>query len=93
MDPAVDEELYDKTVRKFITVENEHLKEEENWINELRGKMSRQEIEELEDTLKSAKSIAPLHPHPSAPTKPETGAKVVHKIAGVIDRAKKSITG
>jgi hypothetical protein len=70
--------LYDQTVELFIRVENEHLSEEEQWLDELRPKLSVQQIIDLEDTIINAKENAPLHPHPMAPSKPSTGANILH---------------
>jgi DNA-directed RNA polymerase sigma subunit (sigma70/sigma32) len=93
MDPMRDGELYIRTVRKLITIENEHLKQEEEWFDLLRPKLSKEELARLEDTLIKAKETAPTHPHPMSVNKPSTGATILHPIVGKIDRMVDSVTG
>ena len=93
MQPERDGELYDLTVKKFIMVESEHLKQEEVWIDELRTCLSNNELSDLYDTLIEAKLNAPLHPHSWAPSKPSTGANILHPLAGKLDRFVERVTG
>ena len=93
MEPQRDGPLWTATVRKFITVESEHLREEEVWLDELRKKLSTQDISDLYDTLVKGKESAPIYPHPMAPNKPSTGANILHPISGKIDRIVEKVTG
>jgi hemerythrin superfamily protein len=93
MDPEsnTNPDLYERTIDKFIMIENEHLNEEEdNVFPALREKMTSTELAQLEDDLERAKRTAPTRPHPRAPI---TGAKILFPIVGTIDRTVDSMIG
>jgi hypothetical protein len=78
---------------RLMATEAEHLTAEEKiYFPQLDAKMSQQEKALLYDHLVSSKKIAPTHAHPSRPDNP-TIAKIVHPIAGAVDRIRDSITG
>ncbi|KAG2379410.1 hypothetical protein C9374_007549 [Naegleria lovaniensis] len=81
----LDWKVYDKCVRKFIQLEQEHMKEEEDDVFPLlRERMNDEELSTLEDCLKWAKEHAPTHPHPfEVMTNPM--AQIVHPLTAHLD--------
>ncbi|KAF0979155.1 hypothetical protein FDP41_001498 [Naegleria fowleri] len=77
--------IFDKCVRKFIQLEQEHMKEEEDDVFPLlRERMNDEELATLEDCLKWAKEHAPTHPHPfEVMTNPT--AQLVHPLTAQLD--------
>ena len=49
-------------------------------------------LEDLGQTLQSAKKMAPTHPHPNAPATPP-GNKIAGPVAAAIDRARDALSG
>jgi hypothetical protein len=85
MDPAVDAELYERTVLKLRTVEEEHMAQEEQWFQQLRVRMSENELAALQDRLEFWKKVAPTHPWARAPNGKYT-SRLTHPVAGLIDK-------
>lgn len=92
MDALRDGELYDRTVRKFMMIEREHMEQEEERFTELRSMMSHDELSKLEESLISSERVGPSRPHPRGPS---TGlaAKLTHPLAGAADKVMDTITG
>lgn len=85
MDPERDGERFDSTLRKFIVIEKEHIKQEEAWLEALRIFLTPKFICELEDIIIAAKANTPLHPHPEGPSH-ELLSRIIHPI-GTIEHA------
>lgn len=83
----LDWQIYDKTLIKFATMEEEHLSmEEEQVVDRLRKLLTPEEKEHFTRDWHAAKANAPLKPHPGAPSQ-GLGAKLTHPVAGVIDKS------
>lgn len=93
MDPGRDGALFDRTLQKFVMIEKEHLQQEEEWFIELRKCLSATQLKQLESDIIVAKNNAPTFPHPMAPSKPSTGASILHPIVGTLDRMADKVTG
>jgi len=77
--------VYNKMVEKFISIELEHLtQEEEDVFPMLQLFLSDIELKNLCEKWKSGRENAPTHPHPSAPMK--HGSKFIHPITGAVDK-------
>jgi hypothetical protein len=71
---------------------SKHAREEEDKIfPQLREKCSSQELRELGDKVRHIKSIAPTHPHPSAPDTPPANV-IMGPMAGLVDRVRDTLT-
>jgi len=92
MDPARDGQLFDQTLRKFSMIENEHLTEEEQFLEQIRPMMSAEALTKLYHNIVGSLAGAPTHPHPSGPSH-EIGAKIMHPIVGMVDHMVDSMTG
>lgn len=79
--------LYDKTVRKLISVGLEQLEEQEDDIlSYLRDLLAPEELEQMAVDWEEAKATAPRHPHRHASTQP-SAAKVIHPVLNAMDEA------
>ncbi|EFC48965.1 predicted protein [Naegleria gruberi] len=77
--------MFNKVVEKFITIETDHLKQEEDDVFPLlKLALTSQELKEMCDNLKNGRTSAPTHPHPMSPMK--FGSKILHPIAGAFDK-------
>lgn len=65
----------------------EHSEQEERYFHELQAKLSPEQRASLQQDILSAKSNAPLHPHPSAPLKPSSGSSILQPLTGTMERA------
>lgn len=75
-------------------VETEHLdSEEREVIDPLRALLSSHDKERLYDDFTAARANAPTHPHPRAPQAPALLAKILHPVAGAVDRVRDAVTG
>lgn len=81
------------TMRKFQTIEDEHLFQEEHWFALLRSQMSAPDLATLAATLRSAASTAPTRPHSLVGPSHALPARMAHPIAGVLDRGVDKLTG
>ncbi|XXQ38907.1 Hemerythrin-like domain-containing protein [Plasmodiophora brassicae] len=78
--------LLDRTVEKFIWIEEEHLKEEEEFVlDPLSRVMSADERHDLWRDLIWALRHGPTHPHPEGPSSP-IPSLVIHPLVGVLDK-------
>jgi hypothetical protein len=69
----------------------EHAAEEEQTVYKLLGEQcSKEELEEMGEKFLKIKSMAPTHPHPSAPDKPP-GNKILGPAAGLADRLRDAV--
>jgi hemerythrin superfamily protein len=81
----MDRSIFNKVVEKFIYIETNHLKqEEEDVFPILRLSLTSHELKEMYDNLNSGRLNSPTHPHPNAPMK--FGSKLLHPIAGALDK-------
>ncbi len=86
-------DIYDATVKKFMSVEKDHITwEDDVFFPKLKLLCTPEELNDLYNSLMSSLSTNPTHPHPLAPNKPSTGAKILHPLAGIVDRAVDSIS-
>lgn len=83
---------FEPTLRELMTSVRQHLEEEERELfPRLRQACSVERLHELGDKLRRAKSMAPTHPHPNAPTTPPAN-KFAAPLAGLVDRVRDSLT-
>jgi hemerythrin superfamily protein len=62
---------FDETMNRVIEDVTLHAKEEErDMLPKLRNALTRKDLNELGDRMKTAKKVAPTRPHPSAPNTP-----------------------
>ncbi|HEX3796742.1 MAG TPA: hemerythrin domain-containing protein [Acidimicrobiales bacterium] len=83
------------TAKVTVLIENvrHHVEEEEHTLfPEVRAHMSRKELQELGDFLRTAKRLAPSRPHPRSPDEPP-GNLVVGAVAGALDKARSALVG
>ncbi|MGW3042008.1 hemerythrin domain-containing protein [Kitasatospora sp. NPDC001159] len=66
--------------------------EENNLFPMLRRACTPQQLDDLGDKIRRAKSMAPTRPHPSAPSTP-TASKLLAPGVGLVDRARDFVTG
>jgi hemerythrin superfamily protein len=86
LDPS--DSKYGQLIDNVIHDVTEHAGEEEDVIfPQLREKCSSDELHELGDKVRRVKSIAPTHPHPSAPDTPP-GNVIMGPMAGLVDRVR-----
>ncbi|MEU3775810.1 hemerythrin domain-containing protein [Streptomyces sp. NPDC032472] len=70
-----------------------HVQDEEtNLFPMLRTACTPQQLDDLGDKIRRAKSMAPTRPHPAAPSSP-TASKLLAPGAGLVDRARDFVTG
>ncbi|MFF2144746.1 hemerythrin domain-containing protein [Kitasatospora sp. NPDC058190] len=70
-----------------------HVQDEENKLFPmLRQACTPQQLDDLGDKIRRAKSMAPTRPHPSAPSTP-TASKLLAPGVGLVDRARDFVTG
>jgi hemerythrin superfamily protein len=79
---------YDQNVQQVIDDVTHHAQEEETEVfPRLRQLCKEDELRELGDKVRRTKSIAPTHPHPSAPDTPP-GNLIAGPLAGLVDRVR-----
>ncbi|MEU9044671.1 MULTISPECIES: hemerythrin domain-containing protein [unclassified Kitasatospora] len=66
--------------------------EENNLFPMLRTACTPEQLDDLGDKIRRAKSMAPTRPHPSAPSTP-LASKLLAPGAGLVDRARDFVTG
>lgn len=66
--------------------------EENNLFPMLRQACTEQQLDDLGDKIRRAKSMAPTRPHPSAPSTPPAN-KLLAPGVGLVDRARDFVTG
>ncbi|MEV5279407.1 hemerythrin domain-containing protein [Streptomyces sp. NPDC052811] len=66
--------------------------EENNLFPMLRRACTEQQLDDLGDKIRRAKSMAPTRPHPSAPSTPPAN-KLLAPGVGLVDRARDFVTG
>ncbi|MGW2254802.1 hemerythrin domain-containing protein [Kitasatospora sp. NPDC001660] len=66
--------------------------EENNLFPMLRHACTPQQLDDLGDKIRRAKSMAPTRPHPSAPASP-AASKLLAPGVGLVDRARDFVTG
>ena len=78
---------------QLITSLRAHIADEEqNLFPALRANSSEQELRELGDKVRRAKSVAPTRPHPSLPDRPPFN-KLLAPGAGLVDRIRDALGG
>src|SRR3989338_5268677 len=76
--------VFNKVVEKFIGIELDHLKqEEEDVFPLLQLALTPLELSQMCTSLKEGRSSAPTHPHPMGLMK--YGSKILHPITGAFD--------
>ncbi len=86
MDPH--DEAFQAKVTVLIENVRHHVEEEEKELFPLVQKgLSKERLAELGSVMEDAKTAAPTHPHPQAPSTPP-GNLVANLVSGVVDRAK-----
>lgn len=89
----INTDLFVKNAKKFFNNLSEHLAEEETIIfPSLRNLLPKEKFNNLSTDILNAKSDAPTHIYPSAPSG-GLAAKIVHPITGFVDTVKDTITG
>jgi hemerythrin superfamily protein len=79
---------FDETMNRVIEDVTHHAKEEErDMLPKLRNALTRKDLNELGDRMKTAKKMAPTRPHPSAPNTPP-GNLIAGPAAAIADRAR-----
>jgi hemerythrin superfamily protein len=90
MDP--EHERFDAKVTVLIESVRHHVEEEEKeYFPKVRKLTDKATLEEIGDVLKSAKAVAPTHPHPRSPD--EAPANLVNLGAGLVDRIRDAVKG
>ncbi|MFF4364677.1 hemerythrin domain-containing protein [Streptomyces sp. NPDC001594] len=80
-------------LRQLMEEVTAHVQDEEtNLFPMLRRACTPQQLDELGDKIRRAKSMAPTRPHPSAPSSP-TASKLLAPGAGLVDRARDFMSG
>jgi hemerythrin superfamily protein len=86
------EESFDAKVTVLIENVRHHVKEEESdYFPKVRKELGRKALVELGDAMASAKSTAPTHPHPRAPSTPPRNI-AASNVAGVVDRVEDTMS-
>jgi hemerythrin superfamily protein len=84
---------FDVQVQKLITDVTEHVREEElELFPALAQVCTPEQLNDLGDSVRRAKKVAPTRPHPSAPDTPP-GNKLLAPGAGLVDRIRDFVTG
>ncbi|MEU6079410.1 hemerythrin domain-containing protein [Streptomyces sp. NPDC047108] len=92
-DRKADDKDFDRLVVKLKTEVTAHIQDEEtNLFPQLRSACSASALEELGETIRKAKKVAPTRPHPTAPDTPP-GNKLLAPGTGLVDRARDFVTG
>lgn len=82
------DQRFDVLVGNLIRVIRQHVVEEEGELfPRLAGASKQEDLDKLGDKIRLAKSIAPTHPHPSAPDRPPLN-KLLAPGVGLVDRAR-----
>merc|ERR1712130_490166 len=81
-----EELLYMETLKKFVSNELQHMKDEEIYLAELKKRLNNEMLAALYDNFVLAKSTAPTHPHPELPVRPEMGSNILQPVTGQADR-------
>jgi len=83
-----DAENYDAKVTVLIESVRHHVEEEEKEVFPgVRKAFTREELDDLGDTLTAAKKTAPTRPHPRTPSNPP-GNVVAGAVTGILDKAR-----
>jgi hemerythrin-like domain-containing protein len=83
---------FEPTLHRLMTDIRHHIEEEErDLFPRLRQSCPAEELQELGDTVRSWKKVAPTHPHPSAPDTPPAD-KVMGPVAGLVDRVRDALS-
>ncbi|MEU2390823.1 hemerythrin domain-containing protein [Streptomyces sp. NPDC007369] len=91
LDPAGPE--FDRCVDELSIEVLAHIKdEEENLFPALRHNCPQQDLDDLGDSIRRAKKLAPTRPHPGSPSTPPAN-KLLAPGLGLVDRARDLITG
>ncbi|MFJ7280189.1 hemerythrin domain-containing protein [Kitasatospora sp. NPDC098663] len=81
------------TLQRLMDEVAAHVQDEENNLFPmLRRACTPQQLDDLGDKIRRAKSMAPTRPHPAAPSSP-TASKLIAPGAGLVDRARDFVTG
>jgi len=87
-------QLFDRQMDKFIMVEEEHLTKEEQTVMDPLGELlSQEEKHQLWVDFSQSLQNAPLHPYPTVGGTTTVPARLLHPIAGAMDRAAHAISG
>jgi len=87
------DESFDAKVTVLIENVRHHVKEEEgDYFPRVRGELGRNALTELGDVMSTARSKAPIRPHPRSPSTPPANV-VANKTAGVVDRVEDTVSG
>ncbi|MEU3405416.1 hemerythrin domain-containing protein [Streptomyces sp. NPDC006670] len=90
---ATDDAQMSPLLRQLMDEVTAHVQDEEtNLFPMLRRACTPQQLDELGDKIRRAKSMAPTRPHPSAPSSP-TASKLLAPGAGLVDRARDLMSG
>jgi hypothetical protein len=73
------------TLKKFQMIEDEHLTQEEGWFRLLRSLMKPEDLRQLATTMRAA--VVPTYPHSVCGPSHGPMAKVIHPLAGLLDKA------
>jgi len=91
MDPEA--ERFDAKVTVLIENVRHHVEEEEQeFFPKVREELGRAALNDLGDTMVTARDMAPTHPHPTSPDSPPANV-VVGAAAGVADRVTDTVSG
>ncbi|GIL66062.1 hypothetical protein Vafri_19672 [Volvox africanus] len=84
--------VYDATLAKFRSLEEEHLATEEAEVIEpLRQVLDQAALTKLGRKWAAAFANAPTHPHPGGPSD-AARARLLHPVVGLIDRMRDALT-
>jgi len=81
------------TLKKFETIEGEHLMQEEHWFALLRRQLSAAQLKDLADNLRAASKTAVTMPHSVVGPSHGLAASLTHPVAAVIDHVMDKVTG
>ena len=83
----------DQVLRQLMADFRQHVQEEEGpdgLFDQLRTNVDQGRLVEMGDAMSKAKTAAPTHPHPRAPSKPP-GNVVAGAVASVVDKARDAL--
>lgn len=84
---------FDRLVRRLIDDVRHHIADEESVLfPRLHAACSAEQLADLGDKVRQAKSVAPTRPHPSAPDRPPLN-KLLAPGTGLVDRLRDALTG
>ncbi|MDQ3979416.1 MAG: hemerythrin domain-containing protein [Actinomycetota bacterium] len=90
---GVDDPQTPELLRKLIASVREHVQEEEGQIlPKLRSSIAPEALITMGEALEKAKSMAPTHPHPRAPSTPP-GNVIAGAPTALVDKARDAIKG